>query len=177
MFGMSANPEENPEDTGPTGPQVSGVGFENDGSVDTIFRFLQAVVFNSQAEGLIGFAQGDVQRRNVEQYLLAFDSDLAPIAGQQVTLRPDNAASVGPRIDLFIARATTPFVSKILGGNTTECSLVARTVVNGASASYRLQPNMMFMSPSGASISDANLRALANVAGQEITYTCLPPGW
>jgi hypothetical protein len=54
---------------------------------------------------------------------------------------------------------------------------VARTVVNGASASYRLQPNMMFMSPSGASISDANLRALANVAGQEITYTCLPPGW
>jgi YVTN family beta-propeller protein len=177
MFGMSANPEENPEDNGPTGPQVSGVGFENDGSVDTIFRFLQAVVFNSQAEGLIGFAQGDVQRRNVEQYLLAFDSDLAPIAGQQVTLSPDNAASVGPRIDLFIARATTPFVSKILGGNTTECSLVARTVVNGASASYRLQPNMMFTSPSGASISDANLRALANVAGQEITYTCLPPGW
>jgi hypothetical protein len=34
----------------------------------------------------------------VEQYLLAFDTDLAPIVGQQVTLTAANAAAVGPRI-------------------------------------------------------------------------------
>jgi len=26
-------------------------------------------------------------------------------------------------------------------------------------------------------ISDATLRALATTPGQEVTYTCLPPGW
>jgi hypothetical protein len=29
----------------------------------------------------------------------------------------------------------------------------------------------------GPAVSDAALRALAAVAGQQITYTCLPPGW
>ena len=28
-----------------------------------------------------------------------------------------------------------------------------------------------------ASISDPALRALANVTGQALTFTCLPPGW
>jgi YVTN family beta-propeller protein len=177
MFGMAANPGVNAEDNGPQGPQVSGVGFENDGSADTIFRFLQGRVFNPTPDGLVGFVKGDPQRRDVEQYVLAFDNDLAPVVGQQVTLRSDNAASVGPRIDLFIARGTTPFVSKILGTGVNECSLVARTVVNGKDASYRLQPNKTFMSPGGVTLSDANLRALANVTGQEVTYTCLPPGW
>ena len=181
MFGVPPNPRTNPGDNAPTGPQVRGFGFEHDGSVDTIFRFLQAVVFNPQPGNAIGFANGDTQRRDVEQFLLAFDSDLAPIVGQQVTLRSDNASAVGPRIDLFIARATTPFVSKVLGPSVTECSLIARTVVGGVATSYRLQADKTFRTPEGVSLSDAQLRALATAPGQgqgqEVTYTCLPPGW
>jgi hypothetical protein len=177
MFGVPANPGANPGGNGPTGPQVRGFGFLNDGSVDTIFRFLQAVVFNPSPGGTTGFASGDPQRRDVEQFLLAFDNDLAPIVGQQVTLRADNAAGVGPRIDLLIARAAMPFVSKILGPNVTECDLVARTVVGSVATSYRMQPDKTFRSQSGASLSDSSVRQLASTAGQEVTYTCLPPGW
>jgi hypothetical protein len=177
MFGAPANPASNPGDNGPMGPQVRGVGFLNDGSVDTIFRFLQAVVFNPSPSGETGFAHGDPQRRDVEQFLLAFDNDLAPIVGQQVTLRSDNASAASPRIDLMIARAMTPFVSKILGPNVMECDLVARTAVGADAMTYRMQPNKTFRSQSGASLSDAGVRALATTAGQEVTYTCLPPGW
>jgi YVTN family beta-propeller protein len=176
MFGEPPIPGANAGDNGFTGPQVRGTGFLNDGSVDTLFRFLQAEVFNPTGNNS-GFTDGDTQRRNLEQYLLAFDSDLAPIVGQQVTLRSDNAAAVGPRIDLFIARATTPFVSKVLGGNVTECDLVARVLANGTAEAYRLQPDRTFLGSGGASLSDASLRAFAATVGQEITYTCLPPGW
>jgi YVTN family beta-propeller protein len=180
MFGSPPNLKANPGDNGYTGPQVRGVGFEHDGSVDTIFRFLQANVFNPPTVGAdrIGFTGGDPQRRNVEQYLLAFDSDLAPIVGQQVTLRSDNAASVGARIDLLIARASTPFTSQILGPTATECDLIARVVAGGVTRTYVLKANATFTPDDGtAPLSDSALRSLAATAGQEVTYTCLPPGW
>jgi hypothetical protein len=69
-----------------------------------VFRFLQATVFNSNFLDTVGF-QNDTQRRNVEQFVLAFDSNLAPIVGQQVTLTDTNSGVAGPRIDLIIARA------------------------------------------------------------------------
>ncbi len=177
MFGSPPNLRTVPGDNGYTGPQVRGVGFEHDGSVDTLFRFLQANVFQSADGARIGFAGGDPQRRNVEQYLLAFDSDLAPIVGQQVTLRSDNAASVGPRIDLLIARASTHFASQILGPNATECDLIARVVVGGAAKTFLLKTDGTFAPDDGAALSDSALRSLAATPGQEVTYTCLPPGW
>jgi hypothetical protein len=180
MFGAPPNLRTNPGNNGDAGPQVRGTGFEHDGSVDTLFRFLQAAVFNPPANGsgATGFASGDTQRQNVEQYLLAFDSDLAPIVGQQVTLRSDNAASVGPRIDLLIARASTPFTSKLLGANAMECDLIARVAVGGVAKTFLLQPAKSFAPGDGtAPLPDSALRALAATAGQEVTYTCLPPGW
>jgi YVTN family beta-propeller protein len=178
MFGAPPNGRTNSGDNGNKGAQVRGTGFEHDGSVDTLFRFLQAQVFNPSSGGAVGFTGGDTQRRNVEQYLLAFDSDLAPIVGQQVTLRSDNAGAVGPRIDVLIARATAPFVSKLLGPSATECDLIARALVGGQLVSYKLQADTSFLPDNGTSaLSDAALRALAGTPGQEVTYTCLPPGW
>jgi DNA-binding beta-propeller fold protein YncE len=178
MFGAPQNQVSNAEDNGFTGPQVRGFGFEHDGSADTLFRFLQGVVFNANTSGTIGFAGGDPQRRNVEQFLLAFDSDLAPIVGQQVTLRSDNATAVGSRIDLMIARASTPFVSKVLGPSANECDLVARTTVKGVAEAFVLQSDQSFKPDTGgSSMSDSALRALATSNGQEVTYTCMPPGW
>jgi YVTN family beta-propeller protein len=176
MFGDPADSRANPGNNGQQGPQVRGTGFTNDGSVDTIFRFLQATVFNSS--GNVGFVDGDTDRRNVEQFLLAFDGDLAPIVGQQVTLRSDNATAVGPRVGLLIARAGTPFVSKLAGVGATECDLLARVVVGGTLVTYQRQAGGMFLPDNGsAALSDTSLRALAATVGQEITYTCLPPGW
>jgi hypothetical protein len=64
---------------------------------------MEGNVFAAQQSGRVGFTGGDDQRRDVEQFMLAFDSDLAPVVGQQVTLSSENAAAARPRIDLLIA--------------------------------------------------------------------------
>ena len=105
MFGMPAVDFFNSGDNGHKGPQVRGFGFIHDGSTDTLFRFLQATVFNDGGTfNPVGFTS-DTQRRQVEQFVLAFDTNLAPIVGQQITLTHTNAATVGTRINLLLARA------------------------------------------------------------------------
>jgi hypothetical protein len=165
-------------DSGPMGNQIRGFGFLNDGSTDTVFRFLSAAPFNPT--GNSGFPQDnpDGTRRDVEQFLLAFDSDLAPIVGQQITLTGANGTAVGPRIDLLIARAGAPFTSKALNGTVTECDLVAQVALNGRIMGYLYDPVAGNFIPDDGSarLSDASLRALAATPGQEITYTAATPG-
>jgi hypothetical protein len=178
MFGAPAVGFFQQADSGNMGDQVRGFGFTGDGTADTLFRFLTAAAF--QPTATTGFPQDnpDGMRRNVEQYLLAFDSDLAPIVGQQITLTSANAAAAGPRIDLLLQRAAAPFVSKSLNGAVTECDLVAHVVVNGTPRSYLYEPGNASFAPSDGSpaLSDAMLRALASTPGQEVTYTAWPPG-
>jgi hypothetical protein len=165
-------------DSGSTGPQVRGFGFTGDGSADTIFRFLTAAVFNPTSTS--GFPQSnpDLTRKDVEQYLLAFESDLAPIVGQQVTLTAANAAAAGPRIDLLMQRAAFPFASKSLNGTVTECDLVAQVVQNGRVMGFLYDPAAKNFVPDDGSapVLDTTLRALAATVGQEVTYMAATPG-
>ncbi len=178
MFGSPSVPFFQASDSGSTGDQVRGFGFLGDGSADTIFRFLSATVFQPTANS--GFPQNnpDGTRRDVEQYLLAFDSDLAPIVGQQVTLTIDNSNAVGPRLDLLMQRAAAPFVSKSLNGMVTECDLVAHVVQGRSIVGYLYDPvtGNFIVDGGRRRISDGALRALAATAGQEVTYTAVPPG-
>jgi DNA-binding beta-propeller fold protein YncE len=178
MFGTPAVPFFRLADSGFMGDQVRGFGFTGDGSGDTLFRFLTAVAF--QPTNDTGFPQNnpDGTRRDVEQYLLAFDSDLAPIVGQQVTLTSTNASAAGPRIALLEQRAGAPFVSAALKGATTECDVVAQVAMNGRMVGYLYDPaSGSFLSANGFTpVSDAALRALAIIPGQEVTYTAVTPG-
>jgi DNA-binding beta-propeller fold protein YncE len=170
---------------GPMGPQVRGFGFLHGGSVDTIFRFLSNAIFAKREPGTIpsldkrtppemvpdpgnrgGFPltpEGIAQRRALEAFVLAFDSNLAPIVGQQITLTKFNEAEVGPRIDLLIAQADAK-----------ACDLVAKNSLGGFlyvgegkfKSSHRGIPL----------IRDFLLRATAQLPYGEITYTCVPPG-
>ncbi|MEI9986662.1 MAG: hypothetical protein WDN69_27910 [Aliidongia sp.] len=157
MFGAPAVDFLTDPDSGPTGPQIRGFGLTNDGSVDTLFRFFSAAVFRSR--GQVGFPANsyDQTRRDVEQFVLAFDSDLAPIVGQQVTLTSQNASAAAPRIDLLEARAGARFVSRALGGTVTECDLVAKAPVQSVPQGYLYRPaSSTFVQPkTGSSISDA----------------------
>lgn len=165
MFGNAAVPFFNPGNNEHLGSQVRGFGFLHDGSTDTIFRFLRATVFN--------FA-GDQERRDVEAFIMAFDTTFAPIVGQQVTLDGDSDASADARIDLMIARATEPMVWPG-GGTTTECELVVRGVMAGELRGWLLEGGM-FRSDRAAEppITDAALRAIGRSGS--LTYTCAPPG-
>jgi hypothetical protein len=178
MFGTPAVPFFGAADSGPMGDQIRGFGFTGDGSTDTIFRFLSAVVFNPTSNSGFPQTNPDATRRNVEQFMLAFDSDLAPIVGQQVTLTSSNAAGAGPRIDLLIERASTGFGSKSLGGSVTECDLVAQVVRNGRVMGFLYDPVAANFIPDDGSapLSNAAVRAFAATPGQEVTYTAATPG-
>ena len=179
MFGLPAIPFINPGDNAHQGDQIRGVGFLHDGSIDTIFRFFSATVFNDAGSvGFDGPQGGDVKRRQMEQFMLAFDTDLAPIVGQQVTLDATNSGVVGPRIDLLIQRATTAFVSKVLGGVVMECDLVVKGVLAGAPRGWLMNVAGGFVSDRSVDLvlTDVALRALAATPSQALTYTCVPPG-
>jgi hypothetical protein len=157
MFGMPAVQFFKTGDNGPKGDQVRGFGFLHDGSTDTLFRFHHAQAFNF----------GDPEAANLEQFMLAMDSNLAPIVGQQITLTSTNAAVVGPRIDLLIAR--------VVAG---ECQLTVKGTLAGQQRGWlRVFPgNFTSDRASEPALTDAQLRAQAATPGQERTYLCVPPG-
>jgi hypothetical protein len=144
-------------DAAPLGPQVRGFGFTHDGSVDTIFRFLSVPPFNLT----------DVQQRQLEQFLLAFDTNLAPVVGQQVTLAAANAAAAGPRVDLLRARAAAG-----------DCDLVVKGALAGEPRGWLQVKGDLFVADRAAEapLPDATLRAAASAAAEALTYTCVPPG-
>ena len=128
MFGMAEALDVEPGNNGFQGDQVRGFGFQHDGVFDTLFRFHHVIGFTANPDNPGGFppgAAGELLRRQVEAFLLAFDSNMAPIVGQQVTLTLRNAAAAHRRIDLLIARAEAA-----------ECDLVAKTRVGPAERGF-----------------------------------------
>jgi hypothetical protein len=105
-------------------------------------------------------------RRQVEDFMFVFPSNLAPIVGQQVTLGKANGPQAGPRIDLLIERAEAG-----------ECDLVVKTEVSKAETGFLYSGGGQFQRDRSGlpPISDPDLRAWA-ASGAELTYTCVPPG-
>ena len=173
MFGMPAVPFLNAGDNAAKGAQVRGFGFLHDGSIDTVFRFHQAIVFNRDNPGGInvpnpdGFppgSTGNIQRRQVEQFMLAFDSNLAPIVGQQVTLGSTSLADAQTRASLLIARA-----------NQGECEVVVKGVQDGETRGWVMTGGVFQSDRLAQTNTDAELR-LDAAGGEERTYMCVPPG-
>ena len=175
MFGMPQTPFFHPTDGEHQGDQIRGSGFLHDGSIDTLFRLNEATVFTTNPRAAF---DTDQERREVEQFLLAFDTDLAPIVGQQMTLTATNAATAGPRIDLMIERAQTDFAI-VNEPQATECDLIVKGTIDGKARGWLLDNRTgQFISDRDEelSLTDAALRSLASQDGQELTYTCVPPG-
>ncbi len=110
---------------------------------------------------------GFALRHAIVAFMMAFESNQAPIVGQQVTLTPFNAATAGPRIDLLEARATAG-----------ECDLVVRGGPFGANIGW-LFTNGQFQADRSvyAKLPDAVLRGLAQFGWEsELTFTAVPKG-
>jgi hypothetical protein len=139
------------------GDQIRGFGFLHDGSIDTVRRFLAATVFSLTP----------TQRENIEQFILAFDSDLAPAVGQQVTRNAKSDALTDARVDLLVARAAAG-----------ECDVVVKGNAAGEARGWVRLPDGQFRSDRIAEplTTKAALRRAAKIAGQERTFTCVPPG-
>jgi DNA-binding beta-propeller fold protein YncE len=170
MFGLAPNPFFFMNNSGDfMGDQVRGFGFFHDGSSDTFDHFLGVVVFSSlfAPDGFTVDAAGEAERRAVESFVFAFDSNLAPVVGQQVTLTRDDAAVAGPRIDLLAARADAG-----------ECDLVAKLQGPLGERGFLYVGSGTFYGDRQSSppLSGADLRALGSVGGRSLTFTCAPPG-
>jgi hypothetical protein len=160
------------------GDQVRGFGFLHDGSEDTMHRFFRAGVFNDLLANDTGFDDPTNQIPDMVKFMLAFDSDVAPITGQQVTIGASSGADFHSRIALMITRASTAFTSRILGGVVTECDLIARASIAGDPVSWLYTGgapgSAIFDASDGTSTTEASLMALAG--STEITFTCVPSG-
>jgi len=174
MFGLKTRPGM-PTSDAFLGDQIRGFGFTHDGAVPTIFNFMSITTdsggFNQSPAipgGFLPGPAGELQKRQVEDFVFAFDSNLAPIVGQQTTLTQDNGAVAGPRIDLLLDRARAG-----------ECDLIAKSGGGHGEKGYlydvatgRFLGNRSHDAP----LSDASLRQRAFEKDGELTYTCVPPG-
>lgn len=106
-----------------------GSGFIHDGTVDNLFDFLKLPVFS--------FPGGDPQRRDVEAFLLSFDTGTAPTVGYQFTL--DASTSGGGQAISDEALLTGQFQA----GN---CDVIVQGVVGGIQRGYVLENDGLFHS-------------------------------
>jgi len=148
-----------------TGDQVRAFGFHHDGSKDTPMRFFNAFAAVSpfSPEGFETFEE----QRQMAEFIYAFDSNLKPIVGQQITLTASNAAVAGPRIDLLKARAD-------LG----DCELIIKATFFGLElgALYTGANSFTTSVAAAPALSDAQIRHFVHLTHKPATYTCVPPG-
>ena len=139
------------------GEQLSGFGFAHDGSFDNLFSFLHAAVFTFNS---------DNERRDVEQFVLSFDTGTAPAVGAQATVNATNKNSADTlnRINLLVAQA-----------NAGNCELVVRGLSGGQTRGLFYTGGVFQTDISGTAVSLQTL--LDGVgAGAELTFTGVPPG-
>ncbi|MEM9863893.1 MAG: hypothetical protein AAF938_20000 [Myxococcota bacterium] len=137
------------------GPQIRGFGFLHDGSTDTVLRFFTAGVFS-------GFGSLD-RRRDMEAFMMAFDSEFAPVVGAQGA----------ERAGLLESRARADFILAG-GGRATECDLVAHAPFRGRLWSL-LYDGANYV-PDSAAVEPLSRTMLEDLAEGPVTYTCWPPG-
>lgn len=166
MFGVPEIPLHG-GDTSHQGDQVRGFGFLNDGSLDTLARFLSGPFFRGPVEL---FA-------DIEALLMVFDSDLPPMVGQQITRTATNGAAVDGRIEMMLTAAHATYPSRLLGPGSTQCDVIARSVVASEQlGAVRLPGGAFQLDDGSAPVAESFIRALSDTPGQETTYTCVPFG-
>lgn len=170
-----------------TGDQVRGFGFLHDGTVDTVFRFHASTVFTLRpstdpfpnpggiplitdptdpAKAQQELIANITLRRQLEAFMMVFDSNVAPIVGQQVTLVGEGGLDVRARIDLLTAQASAG-----------ACELVVRGVVHGDPVGFLFVPATSKFTPDRSrqpALSGAELRGLG--ASGPLTFTAVPVG-
>jgi hypothetical protein len=177
MFGLPDNPLAVPGKCAPPcfgtgesndfmGDQVRGFGYANDGTVDTLYRFTSLFIFAQNAPGVPvpnpgGFEDspaGNNRRRQLAQFLLAYETNLKPVVGQQVTVTEANQPAAAPRIALLISRADAG-----------DCDLIAKSGGRG----YLYVGHGIFKQDRAAAPAVSQAALLSTRA---VTFTCAPPG-
>ncbi|MFG0276132.1 MAG: hypothetical protein ACF8QF_13855 [Phycisphaerales bacterium] len=138
-----------------------GFGFIKDGSVPSLVAFLERPEFQFS-----GGATGDQERRDVEAFLLSFDTGTHAAVGQQVFIADIGSASAADqnRLDDLLALA---------GSNA--IGLVAHQKRDGVTRGYAYIGGQFQSDQTGESYLPFQLAGLAQ-PGSEVLYTAVPIG-
>ena len=140
-----------------------GFGYTHNGTLDNLFDFLLFPRFDFGTN----VTNANNTRRDLEAFLLSFDTGTAPVVGAQVTFdgSANDAAKIA-RLDTLRTRADAG-----------DCDLIAKGRVGSTPRGWKYNGGGQWISDlaSEAAITSAQLRALA-AAGHEMTMTGVPPG-
>jgi YVTN family beta-propeller protein len=147
------------------GEKITGFGFMHDGSVASVFDFLKRDIFVFPDDPFSGGVTGDQRRRDIEKFLLQFDTGVAPTVGLQATVRGDGV--VPSNVGTLITQAAA-----------LDCDLVVRGVYGGRPRAFLRLSDGTFQpdSASEAPVTSAALIAAASESGSELTFTGVLPG-
>ena len=138
----------------------SGIGFTHDGAFDNLVQFLRLPVFQ--------FPDGDPERRDIEAFLLAFDTGMRPSVGRRFTLHAGNRD---------LAATTTLLDSLYSAADSQHCDLVVLGKSAGVKRGWLYDRAAKTFLPDRVAepnLSKAALRALAGT-GSELTWFGVPP--
>jgi YVTN family beta-propeller protein len=151
--------------------QMTGFGFMHDGAIDTLLNFMKQPDF-------IGFHNDD-ERRDIEAFLISFDSVMAPAVGLQVTVNAENKNSpqVLARLNLLVQQAQPVPIFGSIFPSAPSCDLVVRGIYGGAPRAFLQLGNGIFQ-PDSRSEANLTLQQLLNSVGEsaELTFTGVPEG-
>ncbi len=145
---------------GLSAPQVRGFGFSQNGATANLMDLLSNDDFTFE---------NNKQSSQLAQFLFAYDTLLAPIVGQQITIPTENMTAALARIDLLFERAQVQ-------GLLPECDLVVKGVWGGERrGAVRLDDDRFQSDRQQQSYSLAELKAFANTNGNHLSFMCVPP--
>ncbi len=173
---------------------VRGFGFLHDGTVGTVEQFLTAIVFllrdgnlslgtanlGPNPEGIpvfndtanpfdssSGISTAGVElRQELASFVLAFDSNMFPIVGQQVTVSPWDVSAAETRIALLEAQATAG-----------DCDLVVHGWLAGREHGFVFSNGVFVQDFSEApALPTSTLLGLVGLVSPSLTFTAVPPG-
>lgn len=175
-------------------PAVRGYGYQPDGATGSIEHQISGMVFlkvpwdtinedgytisrnpfgipfftfDEETHEVTGLdPEGFEVRRALASFLLAYDSNLRPIVGQQLTVTRKKLAETSARAHLLLARS-------IAG----DCQLIAKAFIDGREKGF-LFDGSKFTSDERheARLSPQKLWRLLEDDTEAITLTCVPPG-
>jgi YVTN family beta-propeller protein len=142
-----------------------GFGYTHDGEDDTPFRFLHRPQFTFDPNPVIA----DEERRDMQAYLFAFDTGMAPAVGYQVTFDGTNNsdATTLARVDTLEGQAALDY-----------CDLIAKSRIDSRPRGWVYLGSGMWKGDKLAepNLTTAQLIANATGYGSELTITGVPKG-
>jgi len=166
MFGAGFTSGNRPPDPF-LGDQIRGFGLNHDGAVPDLFVFVSGFdQIPLNPAGIPNTPAGNQAKLDMVQYQLAFESNLSPIVGQQVTLTAANQAVASGRVNLLLARADAG-----------ECDLIAKgRLVNEIGLVYVGSGQFLVDRASVSPVTRAQMESILTANDKALTYTCAPPG-